>query len=166
MLLRFILTMNNNSSSDNLLKVINIDVLTVRPDVFSSEEEKHSSPVAEIPVLNFELENGENFLMANIPLHIAIEIARRINGIESADSRLTLATLIPELCIIERVIIDSIVPYSTAYQATIDVRLEGFKEVQHFQMIPSHATLLALVSNAPIYVSKSLLEPSRGISHS
>jgi len=157
--------MNVSSSSNNILRVINIDVLTVRPDVFSSEEDKSSAPIAEIPVLNFELENGENFLMANIPLHIAVEIARHINGIESPDSRLTLVTLILELCVVERVVIDSIVPYSTAYQATIDIRLEGFKEVQHFQMIPSHATLLALVANAPIYVSRSLLEPSRNVPH-
>jgi bifunctional DNase/RNase len=59
---------------------------------------------------------------------------------------------------VERVIIDSIIPYSNAYQATVEVKLEGFSEVQHFQMIPSHATLLALIANSDILVSNSLIK--------
>ena len=151
--------MEEDSSSDDveLLKVIRIDVLTASPDIFSSEEEKTGIHYAEIPLLNFELENGENFLMTSIPVSIAIEISKKLNGVESADSRLTVAELIPELCIVERVVIDSVVPYSTAYQASIELRLEGVNETQRFQMIPSHATLLSLVAGSPIYVSKSVI---------
>lgn len=146
-----------STDNDEFLKVIRIDVLTASPDIFTADEKITGRSNGEIPLLNFELENGENFLMTSIPVSIAIEIARKLDGIESADSRLTIADLIPELCIVERVIIDSIVPYSTAYQASIEIRLEGFKEIQRFQMIPSHATLLSLVTNAPIYVSKSVI---------
>ena len=146
------------SDDSKLLKVIKIDVLTASPDIFSSEEETNRGQYAEIPLLNFELENGENFLMANIPVSIAIEIARKLNGVEGTDSRLTNAELIPEICIVQRVIIDSIIPYSNAYQATVEIKLEGVSEIQHFQMIPSHATLLALIANAEILVSDSLVK--------
>ena len=149
---------DNLSASDNeLLKVIRVDVLTASPDIFSSEEKPKGNHYAEIPLLNFELENGENFLMTNIPVSIAIEIAKKLNGVESADSRLTVAELVPELCVVERVIIDSVVPYSTAYQASIEVRLEGVNEIQRFQMIPSHATLLSLVAGSQMYISKSVV---------
>lgn len=145
------------SENGELLKVIRIDVLTASPDIFSSTEEINKKHHAEIPLLNFELENGENFLMTNIPVSIAIEIARKLNGVESADSRLTISELVPELCIVKRIIIDSIVPYSTVYQATAEIQLEGFKEIQRFQMIPSHATLLSLVADSDIYVSESII---------
>ena len=152
--------MDEKSSSEEskLYKVIKIDVLTASPDIFSIEEESTRGQYVEIPLLNFELEDGENFLMTNIPVSIAIDIARQINGIESADSRLTIAEIIPEICIIERVVIDSIIPYSNAYQATVDIRLEGFSDVQHFQMIPSHATLLALIANADIFIAETLIK--------
>jgi bifunctional DNase/RNase len=144
-----------------LYKVIKIDVLTASPDIFTSEEDARSGHYAEIPLINFELENGENFLMANIPVSIAIEIARKLNGVESNDSRLTIAELIPEVCLIDRIVIDSIVPFSNAYQATVEIKLEGFSEVQHFQMIPSHATLLALISGAQIFISDSLIKSTQ-----
>ncbi len=152
--------MENGSSSENqrLFKVIKIDVLTARPDIFVDGEEINNGHYTEIPLLNFELENGENFLMTSIPVSIAVEIARRINGVEGADSRLSIAELIPEICIVERVIIDSIIPYSNAYQATVEIRLEGFSETQHFQMIPSHASLLALIANADIFVSENVVK--------
>ena len=148
---------NLSASDDELLKVIRVDVLTASPDIFSPEEAPVGKHYAEIPLLNFELENGENFLMTSIPVSIAIEIAKKLNGVESADSRLTVAELVPELCVVERVIIDSVVPYSTAYQASIEVRLEGVNEIQRFQMIPSHATLLSLVAGSQIYISKSVV---------
>ena len=98
--------------------------------------------------------------MTSIPAAIAVDIARRLNGIEGTDARLTIGELVPEICIVEKITIDSIVPYSNAYQATVDIRLEGFSEVHHFQMIPSHATLLAIISNSDIYVSDNLLHTS------
>lgn len=145
------------SEDKDVYRAIQIEVLTASPDIFSSEEESKRGRFTEIPLLSFELENGENFLMANIPVSIAIEIASRLNNLESNDSRLTIAELIPEVLIVEKVVIDSVVPYSTTYQATVTIRLEGFSEVQHFQMIPSHATLLAIIADTPIYVSKSIL---------
>lgn len=148
-----------SSDTQEFHKVIKIDVFTASPDVYNNEEGSTGMYLAEIPLLNFELENGENFLMTNIPTSIAVDIARRLNGIEGTDSRLTIGELIPEICIIERITIDSIVPYSNAYQATIELKLEGFSEIHHFQMIPSHATLLALISNTDIYVSDNLLHP-------
>ncbi|MHA1219915.1 MAG: hypothetical protein ACTSO5_14730 [Candidatus Heimdallarchaeaceae archaeon] len=151
--------MENSSFSEDikLFKVINIDVLTASPDVFTAEKDPSGIEFAEMPLLNFELENGENFLMANIPISIAIDISRVIGGVNGNDSRLTLAELIPEICVVEKIIIDSIIPYSNAYQATVEIRLEGFSDVQHFQMIPSHATLLGLIANADIYVSDNVI---------
>ncbi|OLS32891.1 MAG: hypothetical protein HeimAB125_04160 [Candidatus Heimdallarchaeota archaeon AB_125] len=151
--------MENSSSSDNtkLFKVISVDVLSASPDIFTDEGGKNMSEYMDIPLLNFELENGENFLMANIPVSIALNISRIIGGIEGNDSRLTLAELIPEICVVEKIIIDSIIPYSNAYQATVEIRLEGFSDVQHYQMIPSHATLLALLANADIFVSDNII---------
>ena len=151
--------MENSSSSDNtkLFKVISVDVLSASPDIFTDEGGKNMSEYMDIPLLNFELENGENFLMANIPISIALNISRIIGGIEGNDSRLTLAELIPEICVVEKIIIDSIIPYSNAYQATVEIRLEGFSDVQHYQMIPSHATLLALLANADIFVSDNII---------
>ena len=148
---------NSSSEETKLFKVIGVDVLSASPDIFTSEEDKNMIEYADIPLLNFELENGENFLMANIPVSIALEISRIIGGIEGNDSRLTIAELIPEICVVEKIIIDSIIPYSNAYQATVEIRLEGFSEVQHYQMVPSHATLLALLANADIYVSENII---------
>jgi len=149
--------MKSFSEDKDVYRAIQIEVLTASPDIFASEEESKRGRFTEIPLLSFELENGENFLMANIPVSIAIEIASRLNNLESNDSRLTIAELIPEVLIVEKVVIDSVVPYSTTYQATVTIRLEGFSEVQHFQMIPSHATLLAIIADTPIYVSKSII---------
>ena len=151
--------MESSSSSDSakLFKVISVDVLSASPDIFTDEENKNRNEYMDIPLLNFELENGENFLMANIPVSIALNISRIIGGIEGNDSRLTLAELIPEICVVEKIIIDSIIPYSNAYQATVEIRLEGFSDVQHYQMIPSHATLLALLANADIFVSDNII---------
>lgn len=147
-----------STEEPELFKVIRVDVLTASPDIFVSEDETSRGQYAEIPLLNFELENGENFLMTNIPVSIAIEIARKLNGVEGGDSRLTIAELIPEICVVDRVVIDSIIPYSNAYQATVEIRLEGFSELQRFQMIPSHATLLALIAGAHIFVSNSVIK--------
>ena len=149
-----------SSEETELFKVIRVEVLTASPDIFSSYEESNRAQFTEIPLLNFELENGESFLMANIPVSIAIEISRKINGVEGNDSRLTIAELIPEISVVDKVLIDSIIPFSNAYQATVEIRLEGFSEVQRFQMIPSHATLLALIANAPIYVSNNVIKSS------
>ena len=151
------------SEDEEVYRAIQIEVLTASPDVFASEEESKRGRFTEIPLLSFELENGENFLMANIPVSIAIEITSRLNNLESNDSRLTIAELIPEVLIVEKVVIDSVVPYSTTYQATVTIRLEGFSEVQHFQVIPSHATLLAIIADAPIYVSKSVLSSTPAV---
>ncbi|MCE7741676.1 MAG: hypothetical protein GOP50_04400 [Candidatus Heimdallarchaeota archaeon] len=144
-------------NTQELHKVIKIDVFTASPDVFSTEEGADGTYLVEMPLLNFELENGENFLMTSIPASIAVDIARRLNGVEGTDDRLTIGELVPEVCIVEKITIDSIVPYSNAYQATVEIRLEGFSEIHHFQMIPSHATLLALIANVDIYIADSLI---------
>ncbi len=149
---------NSRSEEFELFKVIKVEVLTATPDIPLSEDEESRGYFPEIPLLNFELENGENFLMTNIPVSIAIEIARKINAVEGADSRLTIAELVPEICVIDKIIIDSVIPYSNAYQATVEIRLEGFSEIQRFQLIPSHATLLALIAGTDIYVSSSIIK--------
>ncbi|MHA1304035.1 MAG: hypothetical protein ACTSQE_09780 [Candidatus Heimdallarchaeaceae archaeon] len=149
----------DNSSTEkdqDLLKVIRIDVLTATPNIRTDNRDIIDF-LPEIPLLSFELENGSSFMMSSIPKHIAFEIARVLSGIREVDSRLSVADLVSEICIVKKVVIDAIVPFSNAYQASVEIELEGVEGVLHFQMIPSHSVLIGLLTNAPIYVSRFLL---------
>ncbi len=150
--------MDDKSSEKNVLKVIRIDVLTASPKYNNLNENESDIHLPDIPILSFELENGSTFMMSSIPTHIAIEIARVLTGVKEVDSRLTIADLVSEVCVVKKVVIDAIVPYSNAYQATIEIQLEGSDGTLHYQMVPSHSVLVALLNNAPIYIAQELLK--------
>ena len=133
---------------DTKLRVMNIEILTGGPD----------EGVIMDTFLKFELEDGRSFIMSSIPTDIALEIHQYIHEIPNPDSRYRLSTLINEIAMINKVVIDSVVPMTQAYQATLELTLEGVSRTLQFPMIPSHATLLASVAGAPIYVSKELVD--------
>ena len=133
------------------LKVINIQILT------SSTPFQQGSNVYSAMHLKFELEDSSEFMMSAIPVEIALEISRCLNEDEVRDSRLRVWDVIKEISIVEKVEIDSMVPQTQVYQATIELSVEGFSNSLRYQMVPSHATLLAVVSSAPIYISQDLV---------
>ncbi len=127
------------------IKVEEVQVFTLR----GGEENQ-------MPFLRFLLENGSDFMMSNIPMDIAISLSVHLTGTQVNDSRLKIHDLVSQLAIIDKVEIDSLVPGTGVYQATITLTPEGFSSPLHFPMIPSNATLLAVLNGAPIYVSERL----------
>ena len=101
--------------------------------------------------------------MVNIPLEIAGNIAAHLADQPSPDSRLQIHELVSQLGIVENVEIDLFVPGQKVFQATISVLPEGFERSVTFQMIPSHATLLAVVNESPIFVAEELIKQSEEI---
>ncbi len=136
---------------DEFLQVEEIQVLTLANTEAIIEQRT-------LPFLRFILENGSDFIMSMIPMEIAIAISAHQNGHSTQDSRLRIHDLVGELAIIQKVEIDSIVPGTGVYQATIWLLPEGFNQSISYSMIPSHATLLAVLNDAPIYVSRRLWE--------
>jgi len=110
----------------------------------------------QMPFLRFLLENGSDFMMSNIPMEIAISLSVYLSKTKVNDSRLKIHDLVSQLAIVEKVEIDSLVPGTGVYQATITLTPEGFSNFLHFPMIPSNATLLAVLNQAPIFVSERL----------
>jgi len=136
---------------DEFLKVINMQILTIAtrdgvPDARSR------------PYLRFEMENGQEFMMNGIPQDIALGISMELNEITTNDSRMTIQDIVGELALVEKVEIDLVVPDTTVYQSTIYLLPEGFERTISYTMVPSHATLLAVLNDAPIYVSKQLVK--------
>ncbi len=139
---------------EEFLRVINVQVLTL------SNPEEQETGLGSMPFLRFELEDGSYFIMAGIPPDTALHISRYIHNIPVKDSRLQIHDLVHEIAVVEKVEIDSMVPFSDVYQATIYLEVEGFSRPLRFQMVPSHATLLAVSSGAPIFVAKNLVVSS------
>ncbi len=137
--------------SDSFLKVINVQILTLATREGVPDQRTR-------PLLRFELEDGNEFIMNVIPQEIAISISMEINNMESNESRLHLQDIVSELALVEKVEIDIVVPQTTVYQSTIYLKPEGFEKSISFSMVPSHATLLAVLNDAPIFVSKALVE--------
>ena len=133
---------------EEMLQVIKIEILV---------ESKESGSIRDI-YLRFLLENGQLFLMSNIPPDIAFELSISLEGNKHQDSRHRLSSLINELALVKSVIIDAVVPMSSTYQATVELLLDGTNNLQRYHLIPSHATLLAVQAKADIFVSKNLVE--------
>jgi bifunctional DNase/RNase len=135
--------------SEDYIQAKSVQVLTL-----ATKEKEYDSQT--LPFLRFLLENGSEFVMSMIPKEIAIAISMHISGTEVNDSRLRTHDLIGELALVEKVEIDSVVPGTGVYQATISLVPEGFNNTVSFQMIPSNATLIAVLNDAPIFVSTRL----------
>lgn len=146
----FLLVGTIKSMAENFLKVINVQILTLATsDGLPDENTK--------PILRFELEDAREFFMVNIPFDIARNIAAHITDQSSSDSRLQIHELIGELSLVEKIEIDLLLPGQDVYQATINLIPEGFERSLSIQMIPSHATLLAVVNDAPIFIADELV---------
>ncbi|MHA2252341.1 MAG: hypothetical protein ACXAD7_18390 [Candidatus Kariarchaeaceae archaeon] len=142
--------------SDSFIKVINVQILTLATREGIPDERAK-------PILRFELEDAREFFMMNIPSEIAINLSLHINNQPSPDSRMQIHELIGELALIDRVEIDMFVPGQEVYQATIELIPEGFERSIRFQMIPSHATLLAVLNDAPIFIADELIKQSESV---
>ncbi|MCH8907094.1 MAG: bifunctional nuclease family protein [Candidatus Heimdallarchaeota archaeon] len=136
-----------------MLEVINVQILTLATKEGLPDDRAK-------PMIRFELTDGRDFFMVNIPYDIARNIALFLSDQPTPDSRLQVHDLIGELALVERVEIDLFVPNSDVYQATIQVLPEGFERAIRYSMVPSHATLLAVVNDAPIFVADELIKQS------
>ncbi|OLS24563.1 MAG: hypothetical protein HeimC2_22080 [Candidatus Heimdallarchaeota archaeon LC_2] len=136
--------------AEKFIKVINVQILTLATREGLPDENAK-------PILRFELEDAREFFMVNIPFDIARNIAAHITDQSSSDSRLQVHELINELALVEKIEIDLLLPGQDVYQATINLVPEGFERGITLQMIPSHATLLAVVNDAPIFIADELI---------
>lgn len=138
-------------SSD--LQVLNLEVLIPNPTLSPGK-----GITQNLPMLRMHLEDGSEFIMAGIPLDTSTAILRRLHNKSNPDSRHSCQDVICEISEVISTTIDCIVPKSSAFAATIRLKVEGFTNELKYQMIPSQAVLLALTADAPIYVSRELIE--------
>jgi bifunctional DNase/RNase len=96
--------------------------------------------------------------MAGIPHEIAFNLSLAMNNMETQDSRMQIHELVGQLAVIQKIEIDLVLPNTDVYQATIYLTMEGFQKQVTFQMIPSHATLLAVLNEAEIFVADTLVK--------
>ncbi len=111
-----------------------------------------------LPVLRLHLEDGSFFTMGSIPNDTAIAIYQKIQNQSKGDYRYSSHDVLSEISLITAVTIDCLVPKSSAFAATLTLKIEGFSNEMQFQMIPSQAVLLAMTANAPIYVSREMIK--------
>lgn len=138
-------------SSD--LQVLNLEVLIPNPTLSPGK-----GITQNLPLLRMHLEDGSEFVMAGIPLDTSTAILRRLHNKSNPDSRHSCQDVLCEISEVISTTIDCIVPKSSAFAATIRLKVEGFTNELKYQMIPSQAVLLALTADAPIYVSRELIE--------
>ncbi|ARM77106.1 bifunctional nuclease family protein [Acidianus manzaensis] len=123
-------------------------------------------PLDGLPVMVCYLDDGREFNLFYVPVEIVIAINKLKKQTEE-DSILNdkrenifdILAFIPEVTDelskhINKVIIDDI--SGSLYIATIELKFDGV--IIQKRMIPSHAIYLALISNKPIYVRKTLVD--------
>ncbi len=123
-------------------------------------------PLDGLPVMVCYLEDGREFNLFYVPIEIVIAINKIKKQYEEdsilSDKRETIfdiLSFIPEVTEeiskhVNKVTIDDI--SGSVYIATIELKFDGV--IIQKRMIPSHAIYLALISNKPIYVKKSLVD--------
>ena len=115
------------------------------------------------PIIELKLENNKQLRLMGIPYDIALEIWFHLKTQRKRktrrDPRLSISELFCEIVKIDHVEINDIIPELGVYVADVYIKINNeTKETKtKFKMIPSHAILLALLSNAEIYVSEKLL---------
>lgn len=120
-------------------------------------------PVHYVPVIVCRLEDGRDFNLFSVPQDIVITI-RKIKGFHIEDDRETIYDILlssPKSIEtfkkhLKKVVIDSMNPLTYTYSAVAEFGTNG--AVIRRRMVPSHAILLALLSNKPIYVKKELVD--------
>ncbi|BCU70532.1 bifunctional nuclease family protein [Stygiolobus caldivivus] len=130
-------------------------------------------PLHAIPTMVLYLEDSREFKMFYIPPEIVI-LVNKLQGkneyeqIVASDNRESIYDVLYDILsfssdvkeylkkIVNRVIIDDIVRESGVYVATVEFKFDGV--IIEKKLIPSHAVLLALLCDKPIYVKKQLVE--------
>ncbi len=126
-------------------------------------------------VLTLYTEDGRKLSLYNIPLEIAMELEKYsnnenefISGEVDYDYRYTVFEVLMEMPSIEKVIGDSIKevyingydPENNAYYAEVEITMNYTGGVKRVKMIPSHAVLLSIIGNIPLYVDSDLIKDS------
>jgi len=114
------------------------------------------------PIIELKLENNKQLRLMGIPYDIALEIWFHLKSKKKyksrRDPRLSISELMCEIAKVDQVIINDILPDLGVYVADVYLKVDGEKDLARFKMIPSHAILLALLSEADIYVAERLLK--------
>lgn len=130
-------------------------------------------PLHAIPTMVLYLEDNREFKMFYIPPEIVILVNKlqgknEYEGIIGNDNRESLYDILYDIIsfstdikenlkkIINRVIIDDVIKESGVYVATVEFKFDGV--IIEKKLIPSHAVLLALLCDKPIFVKKQLVE--------
>ncbi|MFP3345959.1 MAG: DUF151 domain-containing protein [Sulfolobaceae archaeon] len=130
-------------------------------------------PLHAIPTMVLYLEDSREFKMFYIPPEIVILVNKlqgknEYEGITGNDNRESLYDILYDIIsfstdikenlkkIVNRVIIDDIIKESGVYVATVEFKLDGV--IIEKKLIPSHAVLLAMLCDKPIFVKKQLVE--------
>ncbi|WFO75942.1 bifunctional nuclease family protein [Desulfurococcaceae archaeon MEX13E-LK6-19] len=148
------MTTKNQGEEKDLVKVVEIDAF------ISIVGE---NPIHYIPVIVCRLEDGRDFNLFSVPQDIVVAI-RKIKGYKVEDDRETIYDILlssPESIEavrkhLKRVVIDSINPLTYTYSAIAEFGADG--ALIKRKMVPSHAILLALLSDKPIYVKRELVD--------
>lgn len=130
-------------------------------------------PLHAIPTMVLYLEDSREFKMFYIPPEIVILVNKlqgknEYEGITGNDNRENLYDILYDIIsfstdikenlkkIVNRVIIDDIIKENGVYVATVEFKFDGV--IIEKKLIPSHAVLLALLCDKPIFVKKQLVE--------
>jgi len=130
-------------------------------------------PIHAIPTMVLHLEDNREFKMFYIPPEIVILVNKlqgknEYEGITGNDNRESIYDILYDIIsfssdikenlkkIVNRVIIDDVIKESGVYVATVEFKFDGV--IIEKKLIPSHAVLLALLCDKPIFVKKQLVE--------
>lgn len=125
-------------------------------------------------VLILYTSDGRKINMYNIPLEIALELEKyssnreTITSEEDLDYRYTIFDILMEMPSIEEIIKESIKeiyingydPENNAYYAEVVVNKNYTGYSKKLKVIPSHALLLSIMGNIPLYIDSDLLTES------
>jgi len=109
------------------------------------------------------LEDGRYFFLERVPFDIVISL-KKLRGEEVEDDRERLVDILvsmPEVLDLlgrhlRRVIINELDPETEVYSAVVEFT-DGEMTLRR-KMVPSHAIFLAILTNKPIYVRKTLVD--------
>ena len=143
----------------SVLRIVDIEPVVTRDDE------------VEVGLLTCYLENGDNFVLYNVPPEIARAIARLRSDDVYMDYSLDIRETIYELLImlspklrsiakhLAMVVIDGFDSRTMTFKASLFLEIDGIRLRK--VMIPSHAIFLALLFNKPIYVTDDVVRISK-----
>jgi len=124
-------------------------------------------------VLTLEIDSKKNkkLKMYNIPLEIAWELEKYADNsgelpTVQTDFRYSIFDVLMDLPeienilrdSIEEIVIDKLHPESNVFSAEVKLKKSYSGVPKTIRMVPSHAVLLSIMGNIPLYVSEDLLE--------